>query len=368
MDAGRLPVDTFVLHHAVTQHFKNYSDAQIREIFSNFGRAIYNSYGITPYSHINPSTGGITYTQAHMALHEYDADGNKYGWRIVDLIEDMEKKLLWHAANGDINARSLGLETCIDARYEVLPEKALMLIADRLRPLDQRLGGGLKLFGHSQVSQTGTQCPAQLLGQLPTIIDMINNPDKWNAKLWPAPAKPTPAPTPAPAPAPEPAKSQYTKFVSPIKRLIKSDGVSLWDLNAKTWADFKAVKTFKKGEEFIAVGVAQHPLGGSYYMTASSFGKADETGVPAYNRGVNEKDLVEVPPEPAPSPTPQPTPATPTPEPTPTPTPTPSTPATPSRDNEQDARIGALEAALGGLFILMQGIGAAIAEFLKLKK
>lgn len=41
-------------------------------------------------------------------------------------------------------------------------------------------------------------CPGQIYEQLPTLIDMINNPTKWNSKLFPV-VKPTPTPTPEPS-------------------------------------------------------------------------------------------------------------------------------------------------------------------------
>lgn len=341
MDAGRRsPWDAFVLHHAVTPTYANESDAKIRERFDNFGKAIYKANGVTPTTHINPSTGKITHTQAHLALHPYTKDGNKYGYRIVELLKDAQKKITWHAGNWDMNTRSIGMEVCIDARNAKLPEKALMLIADWLRPQDKKLGGKLSVYGHGQVSQLGTACPAKLLAQLPTLIDMINNPAKWNKKLWPSKPAPKPAPAPAPKPTPKPTPAPAPKPTAPAIPNIKAvfDPVhkyqllrdtKLWDLSFKSWDKARAISTIKAGSIIDVAAISHHPLGGKYLISAYSYGKH-------INSGIN---LVDAKPY------------------TPTPLKASQTPAAPSRDDQQDAKIGALEASVVGL---MKLIGSAV--------
>lgn len=314
-DGNRIyPVNKLIMHHAVTPHYKNYSDRQIRDLFDNFGKAIYSGAGQTPYNHIHPDTGALTHTQAHAALHEYTADGNKYGYRLVWLLKDPWNCVVWGAGNWPVNQQCINVEVCIDARNEVLPEKALMLVADTFRVQDKKLGGGLNVFGHQQVSQIATQCPARIQGQMKTLIDMINNQSKWNKKLFPAP-KPAPKPTPKPTPAPTPKPvNRYSRFEKPVTMLTNKAPTNLYDLTKTSWAELEksSIKKLGPNEEFVAVGQYAHPLGGVYYMTDYSFGEADKTNKPDHATGVNKVDLVEKPKE-DPKPIETPAPSTPDP-------------------------------------------------------
>lgn len=321
-DGNRIyPIVYGIIHHAVTPKYTNYTDRQIRDIFDNFGKKIYSDNGQKPVGHIHPDTGKLTHTQAHYALHPYTSDKNKYGYRMVKLLNDPNDNVVWGAGNWPVNQQAINIECCMDARNEVLPEKALMLIADTLRPLDKKAGGKLNVLGHSQVSQLGTQCPARLLGQMKTIIDMINNPDKWNKKLFPAP-KPAPKPTPKPTPAPA---NPYKRFEKPLMLVTNKAPTNLYNITKKTWDDLATgvVKKLGKGEEFQAVGQYAHPLGGVYYMTSYSFGDADKTGKPTQPNGVNKVDLSPKPAAPTP-----PAPTTPT-------TPAPVDPNTPPATVEE---------------------------------
>lgn len=82
----------------------------------------------------------------------------------------------------------------------------------------------------------------------------------------------------------------------------------------------------------------------TYWRTAYSKSKN-------INNGFNRAHLSPVP-TPPPAPTPEP--------PKPTPTPQPS-----DKDKEQDVKIGALEAALGGLLNLIKSIGELITGYFK---
>lgn len=333
----RYPVDKFIFHHAVTPFWANESDQFLIDWFSNNGiNRTYSGGAINP-EHTKPGTNQLSYSNAHAALREYTLDGNKYGWRWTWLIDDPYNNVTWGAANWPVNQTCINLETCGNYLNQLLPDKALMLCADVMRPHDAAIGGVLKTFGHKEVSQTGTACPGRIVEQIDKFVEMLNNPGKWNEILWPTPTQPTPSPTPTPPKPTAPAKSTYTLNKSadgatkPRDMIIKK-ATKLWNLDSTAWGDFKAVKDFSPGQPFTVVGYAKHPLGGTYGMTAHSFGNAADDGTPSFNNGVNMADLEDMPaPAPAPKPgdviqPPTPTPAPVEPTPTPAPEPTPPTP------------------------------------------
>lgn len=330
IDGDRVyPVNDLIIHHADTPTWDNESDQFLIDWYSNNGKARAYSNGAVNPNHNKPGSQELSYSQAHATIHPYTLDGNKYGWRWVWLIDDPWDNVTWGAANWPVNQRCINVEICGNYLDHEVDQKALMLIADMWRGHDQQLGGNTAVYGHSQVSQLGTQCPAQILNQLGDLIDMINNPEKWNAQLWPAPVAPTPPPVPAPAPQPAapatPAANPYTRFPAPMNLIASKQPTMAYDLSKKTWAELGAavVKQLNKGDPFVAVGKYQHPLGGVYYMTDYSFGKADTTGTPDHTFGVNTVDL-----SPAPEPTPPAAPTT-TPD---KPTVEPAAPATPTSD------------------------------------
>lgn len=340
------PVDHFVIHHAVTPTYANYSDGDIINIFSNFGKAIYNNGAINP-RHYKPN-GELTYTQAHAALRPYTLDGNKYGYRWTWLLQNPFGNVVWGAGNWAVNQRAINLEVCMDARYADLPDKALMLIADTLRPHDEAIGGALKLFGHSQVSQAPTQCPARLLPQVDKLVDMLNNPRKWNEILFPAPPPPvTATPKPTPTPVSDKPVIKYEKYDKPKFYITKAARASIWDFNKKGWefAQKGSVPHLDEdgGKNVITiVGHADHENGARYLMTRYAMGTYDPRQPhykPAHYNGINEKDLLEwyeSKPEPAPQPAPQPPQQSPATEPDPTPETTPETPpATPQQPDSE---------------------------------
>jgi len=141
--------------------------------------------------------------------------------------------------------------------------------------------------------------------------------------------------------------------------LCNVEPTKLWDLGFTTWPQAKATNQFSKGHPVDVVGIAYHPLGGEYLMTAYSFGNADTTGVPAHNTGFNKNDMVQarepqpIPPAPTPVPPPVPTPV-PLPDPTPTPTPVPDPEQPTEHDKEQDKEISALKGTLNSLLALLR--------------
>lgn len=172
-----------VMHHAVSDLMLNWSDAKVAKWFSDVGRN--RGYaGVAHSYHCNPYDGTESFSQAHYCLHPYTADKNKYGWRLTLLIKEPYSNACWHASNWTVNQRSLGIETAGNYVAQYLDEKALMLVADTFRAYDKSIGGGLNITGHKKYAATA--CPGKIYEQLGTLIDMFNNPAKWNEKLWPS--------------------------------------------------------------------------------------------------------------------------------------------------------------------------------------
>lgn len=190
-DSDRVyPVAYHFLHHSTGSFFVNASDLEVQDWFSNIGKARGYNNGAINSRHEHPGRPGqLTYAMAHFALREYTLDGNKYGWRLTDLIARPYQNVAWAVGNWFYNQRGVSTEVCGDYRGRELPDKACMLLADYMRPIDQELGGALQVWLHSEVF--ATECPAGIANQRNKIVDMINNPDKWNAILWPpTPPKP----------------------------------------------------------------------------------------------------------------------------------------------------------------------------------
>lgn len=184
-DGDRIyPVNYWFIHHSTGPDFKNASDLEVQDWYSNIGKSRgYNDGKINP-RHEHPSRPGqLTYAQAQFTLREYTLDGNKYGWRLTDLIARPWANVAWAVGNWWYNQRSCSVEVCGNYLNKILPDKALMLMADFLRPIDVELGGALQVWLHQEVYATA--CPARIAEQRAKVVDMINNPKKWNDLLWP---------------------------------------------------------------------------------------------------------------------------------------------------------------------------------------
>lgn len=151
---------------------------------------------------------------------------------------------------------------------------------------------------------------------------------------------------PTPPTPPSPA-IVYESFPGGKRRFVTNKEAILWDFGKATkWSEFIQVKRFNTGDIFEAVGMAKHPLGGVYYMTAFSFNNSGASSIPYKTVGVNKADLVEIidpaptPPAPVPPPVVVPTPPI-------EPGPPPVGPGDP-KDDEQDARLNALEKLIRG--------------------
>ena len=189
-DGSRVfPVNVLGIHHAVSDFMVNWSDLSVQDWFSNNGKQRAYQNGAINSFHEHPGRPGqLTYSQAHYCLHEYTSDGNKYGWRLTELIKRPFENVAWHIGVWSINQRSIGIETAGNYLGRHLPDKALMLIADAFRAHDISIGGVLEIIFHKQV--IATACPGNISEQYDKIIDMFNNPKKWNDILWPAPVVP----------------------------------------------------------------------------------------------------------------------------------------------------------------------------------
>lgn len=193
VDGDRVyPVLYLFLHHSTGPDFVDTPDRTIRDWYSNIGKGRgYNNGALNP-RHSHPDTGELSYAMAQFAGSVDNS--NKYGFKVIDLIQAPWANVTWSVGDWGYNQRSASVEICGNFMDKILPEKALMCIADWLRPVDQELmeagvPHGLTIMLHQEVFNTA--CPGRIKEQRDTIVDMINNPDKWNKKLWP-PTPPAP--------------------------------------------------------------------------------------------------------------------------------------------------------------------------------
>lgn len=198
--------------------------------------------------------------------------------------------------------------------------------------LEQRYGRRLTLYPHNRWYPTA--CPGSI-----DINRIRVEADKWKSGAYDAP---TPPPTPPvkPVEPPKPAPSinlEITDIVNKKVRLIRD--TSLWDLHFTKYADAKSIKTLSKGTEIEVSATAKHPLGSTYYLSEYSFSKG-------IGNGINVKDCEDVDVE---------KPATTLP-PVEIPIPTVPPPTVPTKDDEQDARLNALEKAVKAIVDFLSGL------------
>lgn len=171
------PVDKVVIHHSTGPDMDNWDDIDVQDWFDRIGAG--RGYkGIARSYHQHPQRTKDTFSQAHYCLHRYTKDNNPYGWKLTTLIKDPLNNVAWHAGNWQINQTSFGVETAGNFLSQELPEKACLLIADYFREHDKGIGGKLKYHYHSQFSATA--CPGRIKERISLIVDMANNPDKYN--------------------------------------------------------------------------------------------------------------------------------------------------------------------------------------------
>lgn len=330
------PVDKLVMHHAVSDDMVNWTDLQVQDWFSQIGKARGYSNGAVTPNHEHPSRPGQqTYAMAQYCLHRYTKDGNKYGWRLTELIKRPFQNVAWHAGQWGANQTSIGIETAGNYIDKALPYEALMCVADTLaREWDKEIGGALKVYGHKD--WFATACPGQIYNRLGELVDMINNQAKWTDKLWPAPA-----------PKPVPPAPKWVAMDNPRKMRAATE-LRVIDLTTnKPTGDPVAKNT---DIEF----VEKKDQNGTTYLR-SKYSKSKN-----FNWGVDIRSLIEVPVVPPVATPPKPTePEVPV---------TPPEPKPSDKDKEQDAKINALTAFKDGLIDFFTAIGKAITDFLSKNK
>jgi len=285
-DANRTLVNKLVLHHAVTPTWEEKSKPEIAQWFSDNGFArAYGSDAANWSGLTNPYTGARSYSQAHFAGQRVDGttpdatDAERAaGYRLVQLVDDVWGQITWHAGNWAVNCSSIGIENLGDYRNYTLRDGDAKVLGEWWRGRDQELGGATTVYGHLEVSQLGTQCPARIMEMRDTVVNYVNT----------APVVVTPPPVVTP-PAPTPAVQSYQKIAPGTYRFIRN--ANLWNFNFDTQAQFTVSKSFNAGDTIDIVGKAVYKTGSEYYMTAYSFGTADTTGTPKATTGVNKVDL-----------------------------------------------------------------------------
>lgn len=176
------PIKYLVIHHSTGPEFVNEDQQKIADWYSTVGRG--RGYkGVAHSNHIDPRTKIETFAQAHYALHQFTKDGNKYGWRLVQMIDDVDNNVSWGAGNWPVNQQAINVETCGNYSNKQIDDKALLLLADTFSKYDKALKGGLNVKGHKQVSSSATACPGKIMDKLPKLIDMFNNRSKYDSLL-----------------------------------------------------------------------------------------------------------------------------------------------------------------------------------------
>lgn len=193
--------------------------------------------------------------------------------------------------------------------------------------LEERYGRRLSIYPHSK--WVSTACPGSI-----DLNRIRQEADKWHAGVYTQPV-PAPAPTPPPTPPAPTVQITYSILPTPITYRVNKD-TDLWNFNTATWAGFKSVKKLTKGEDFTVYAIADnHSVKAQYGVTKYSFDKK-------ITNGVNMKDLD--------------LPVVNNPQPVPTPPPVQVDPPKPSKDDEQDARLSAIEKALKAVVDFLKSI------------
>ena len=198
--------------------------------------------------------------------------------------------------------------------------------------LEGRYGRGLQLFPHKYWAETA--CPGSI-----DLNRIREEADKWKRGEYDNAPAPTPIPIPTPPPAPT-VQLTISKLPAPIEYVINKD-TQLWNYNSASWGGFTAIKPLAKGEPFKVFAIADnHNVHAKYGVTEYSFNKN-------LTAGVNMKDLDIKPAQPVPVPPPiQVDPPQPT---------NPPAPIPPTKDEEQDRRLGLIEAFIEALKKLFGG-------------
>lgn len=323
------------------------------------------------------SNGYYTQSQAFSYYRKYSRDGVTYHWwnrpdRIADsdhdnIVNYMNRNahngvaptvnyvasggkltllinpdfVSWCSSNG--NPTTIAVECSphfTDAFY-----KKLGWLHDQL---EQRYNKILAVYVHFEW-QPGTECS-------PIVKSRIRQEaDKWKAE------RNAPVATPAPAPVPPTVDVRVEDIPNKRVRFIRQ--ANMWDLGFRVYSEAKTLNPsafpngFPAGHVVEDVSaIANHPAGSKYYITEYSFQKG-------FKRGINVKDVedytdpITAPPNPIPTPLPKPPVVDAQPKPAePVIVPVPITEQV-SKDREQDARLGAIEAFIESIKKFFAGLG-----------
>ncbi len=185
-DGQRLyPVNKLVLHHSAGPDFANADHAVIQQWFNDVGR----NRGYAGLAHSGHYLNGSEiFTQAQYAAH-YHAGASRTGYCLVPLMDDPYNNVAWHAGNWLMNQHSIGIENCGTYLDHELTDEALFELMEFWRPQDQALSGATEVWVHKWIF--GTACPGLIAEQVPKAVDMLNDPTKWEALLFPPPTTTT---------------------------------------------------------------------------------------------------------------------------------------------------------------------------------
>lgn len=224
MDPNRLAVSHALLHHAVTPLWDDKSKAWLAQWFSDNGFA--RAYGSNPANWsglINPFTGERSYSQTHAVgqrvtdrTPDATAAERKAGYRVFFIVKNPESVITWHAANWEMNRKSIAVENLGDYRNYPLRDGDIRVLADWWRPFDRKRNGNTYILGHLEV--VATICPARIMEGRSLMIKYVN--EGSNA--------PAPKPAPAPAPAPKPPAGNTIKVGSTVRPTRAQSYEGVW--------------------------------------------------------------------------------------------------------------------------------------------
>jgi hypothetical protein len=207
----------------------------------------------------------------------------------------LETDTAWQTDNRPVNLQSIGIGHEDNAnpddsvRTDTMYNASAELVADLCKRYDipcklvevdgnhMPVESGIVL--HSQVSLSPTECPG----------DLDSNRIVQQAQVILEPPSPE-----------EPKPVVYEALPAPKKLRVRdmaNGGVELWDLTFRAWADVKSVEHLNAGDEFDAVAIAHHPLGGKYYVTAIDYNNSGQSDIPYRPQGANVDDLEDYPEE-----------------------------------------------------------------------
>jgi hypothetical protein len=192
-------IDYLIVHHSAGDPMRNAPDDEVKNFLNGIGfERGYKPYGYdfaTGYSqkfgqnlHKLPDGGGISYCEYHYCIHPYDADGNEYGYRLIQLLDDpmrqdsasiglrfqgeeaaaMQKRAIYY------NSRSIAI--CFMGNYEIdeAPDKMIdffVSLFGKQKPLSWILSKNpmIRFIGHKDTLDA-TSCPGKNLHEYVPIM------------------------------------------------------------------------------------------------------------------------------------------------------------------------------------------------------